>query len=170
MATAAPCVDKDILERFSLGQVKDQEATGLEDHLGSCAHCVEALHAIKAEDTLVVAMRAQSTLVVKPKIDETVSRLMIALKSLHPGSAPGVHEAPRSEYSAIEEMLLFLAPPQQPDEIGRLGSYRIQRVLGSGGMGVVFAAEDIQPAPAGRPEGIAALAGGQQDSPAPLRT
>jgi WD40 repeat protein len=36
----------------------------------------------------------------------------------------------------------FLAPPQQPDEIGRLGQYRVLRVLGSGGMGVVFEAED----------------------------
>jgi serine/threonine protein kinase/formylglycine-generating enzyme required for sulfatase activity len=36
----------------------------------------------------------------------------------------------------------FLAPPIEPDEIGRLGEYRVLRFLNRGGMGVVFHAED----------------------------
>jgi serine/threonine protein kinase len=35
-----------------------------------------------------------------------------------------------------------LAPPQAADELGRLGGYRVLKVLGAGSMGLVLQAED----------------------------
>ncbi|HUG93010.1 MAG TPA: serine/threonine-protein kinase, partial [Planctomycetaceae bacterium] len=54
--------------------------------------------------------------------------------------------APAADVEAADpaESFPFLAPPRAPHEIGRLGGYGVLELLGAGGMGLVFLAEDRQ--------------------------
>jgi serine/threonine protein kinase/glutamine amidotransferase-like uncharacterized protein len=57
--------------------------------------------------------------------------------------APRLRAAQPAPGRALEGLAYaFLAPPQTQDEIGRLGPYRLLKVIGTGGMAVVFQAED----------------------------
>src|SRR5262249_17753091 len=44
----------------------------------------------------------------------------------------------------VEQLIARLEPADHPGELGRLGSFRVLKLLGQGGMGAVFLAEDTQ--------------------------
>ncbi len=135
-----PCPSADDLERLSLGQLAEADVDRLAGHLEGCSRCLAVLRAVPAEDPLVrVLQAARGTTPEAP--DEAVTRLIERLREQPPVTAAGA-ETPSPGGTA--ELYAFLAPAEGPDEIGRLGPYRVRRVLGAGGMGVVFEAEDPQ--------------------------
>ncbi|MBI1831832.1 MAG: protein kinase, partial [Planctomycetes bacterium] len=54
------------------------------------------------------------------------------------GAKGGVSDKSKAD----DESFDFLSPPQGPGELGRLDHYRVLKLLGKGGMGMVFMAED----------------------------
>ena len=100
-------------------------------HTGSCPACSRLIRAPAAggspsSDSSAAGVRAAGQPTLPPHA---------AAEDTAPSDLDSVGLAPPKDYP-------FLAPPQEPDELGRLGPYRVLKVLGAGAMGIVFQAED----------------------------
>ena len=131
------------LEQFSKGLLSEAELESVEAHLDTCIDCLNNLEQLSSGDLFVETVKASAgkEFPLRPAwirvIDQAVG---LSLGISHgPENNSQSHLWPTPEALDISQ---FLAPPQQPGEIGRIDQFGILNIIGKGGMGLVLRAVD----------------------------
>lgn len=132
---AEPDMNSDLLQRYLNGSASPAERQSCEEFLNDPTSRVDSL-ALPASDSLLETIRMHGedgTDELSPEGDNSgrIASLVSRIQELVPANAIGPDELQR-----------ILHPAQQPDELGRLGRYRVLEYIASGGMGLVFRAEE----------------------------
>jgi Leucine-rich repeat (LRR) protein len=138
MRPALACPKREDFQRLIWGQLPPPDVDRLTQHLGGCPDCAAALQSLLGAGTPPL------TRPVAPADGATGGATSgdLPQPSLDPSPAPDDSAADSS--SDLAPTLRALKPPRGPGEIGWLAHYRVLKVLGQGGMGVVFLAEDVR--------------------------
>jgi serine/threonine protein kinase len=137
MTSARACPDIRDWQRLLAGLVSEEEAGPLERHLEGCVACQRLVRDLPDADSLAAALHGCAA---GPGFDaEVVAAADRLLERVRGGQAPpGETVDTRGRVRPG-----FLGPPQGPDELGRLGPYRVLQELSQGGMGVVYKAHHL---------------------------
>jgi eukaryotic-like serine/threonine-protein kinase len=152
------CPSEQELMAFHFGTLPEQGLEEVKDHLERCPHCETTVQRLdQVTDPVLEAIRrpmpssptslAAGTASYPASIARQLEDLVEGQELRSAVARAGLNTESdgllsRETTDGRPETFAFLSPPQGPDEIGWLAHYRVLRVLGKGGMGIVFQAED----------------------------
>jgi serine/threonine protein kinase/Leucine-rich repeat (LRR) protein len=145
MPDLSGCPWRDELHQMVLGKVRGSRAQTIAQHVDTCATCLDALRQWIVSDDILEAVQASRAANGDPTktMYLPIGRIRDALSTWLV-----TRDDTRADHdvlpSSLADFKTVLSPPQSADEIGRISDFRVLSLLGIGGMGAVFEAEDTQ--------------------------
>lgn len=128
------CDDRQLLKLVTDNWL-GQEAVEMLDHLETCNYCQKRMEQLTADEThwhKAAEVLSSTDQVEYPNDDGFMSSVSLSRMS----------SRSFAWHDTIARQLL--SPPSHPEMMGRLGRYEVERLIGSGGMGVVFKGHDTE--------------------------
>ena len=154
------CPSPELLRGLLIGEVSEEASVVISEHLMRCLTCQAATQTLSTNDTLLSLVR-QAGRQPLAKISADVQRVIATIRvqckvaalllahqdtqlSFVDDSVLGSKPRSRSIDDELTDLLSSIRPAESPEELGRVGDFRLLKLLGYGGMGAVFLAEDIR--------------------------
>ena len=131
------CPENTDLQMFVDGRLPVGPSAEIADHLDECSNCQDAVEALSGAEPFLSEVARQLGRPT-PDVDAKLARVMadaqegLSTLGASSRSPSGVSELPAG----------FLTTSDDPELLGSLGTYKVRRMIGRGGMGVVLEAED----------------------------
>jgi serine/threonine protein kinase len=129
---------RELLESSDAIVAESDTALAAAEHVEHCPRCQARLAELAAEPAAWTEITELLT------VDEETQRLSAEARerTWHTAVVPAGGAAPAAWTESMARQLL--APPSHPEMLGRLGRYEVERLIGSGGMGIVFKGFDTE--------------------------